>query len=459
MTTTDLLKRTPVRLAGAFMLLFTLTVLAVFAGLYSLISTDLSQRIHHRVLETRDALAAVEREGGLAELARVVTGEAESVRDPDTIFLVVDSRGAFQAGNVRDIDGFEGWRPIKRATLPYIANPADPDEHFLATWTDLRDGSLLIGGSDANLRHTERILVRGLYVSLAATALIVLTSGLWLAQRAQRRIGAFAATLAAVSRGRIAERVPLRGSGDDLDHVAGQMNETLAHLQTLITNVNRSSSDIAHDLKKPIGRARHRLDQAQRQAKTPAEFNDAVDAAILDLDQIVETFESILRITQIETGAQRARFANVDLRELLSDVIEVYAPVAEDAGHSLERLDEQWPTVKIAGDRQLLVQLAANLFENAIRHCPRGAVIRAGLSKRDAVAIITVVDTGPGIPVEERENVFHRHYRLERERSTAGCGLGLALVAAVAELHGARVALSDAAPGLRVDVTFQHPRI
>jgi signal transduction histidine kinase len=222
----------------------------------------------------------------------------------------------------------------------------------------------------------------------------------------------------------------------------------------LIENVNQSSSDIAHDLKKPLGRLRQRLDDARRKATNVGAFQGAVDAALMDIDSITETFDALLRITQIEAGARRARFIRVDLKSLLADVRDVYDVVAEDAGDKLDYTVACEGQCQINGDPELLVQLFANLIENSIRHCPATTEIAVRLSEKDAAFVVEVSDDGPGIPAHERENVFRRLYRLERARSTDGSGLGLSLVAAIADLHGARVSLGDNAPGLRVEITF-----
>jgi signal transduction histidine kinase len=168
----------------------------------------------------------------------------------------------------------------------------------------------------------------------------------------------------------------------------------------------------------------------------------------------VETFEALLRITQIEAGARRAHFSDVDLAAILADVADIYEPVAEEEGDRLEAaVDAEGPVV-MHGDRELLTQLFANLIENAIRHCPRGTRIRVELVRRGDGHVAVVADDGPGIPHDECANVFRRLYRLERARSTPGSGLGLSLVMAIAELHGAGVVLVDNAPGLRVEVAF-----
>ncbi len=454
MISNDFFKRTPVRLAGAFASLFALTVIALVAVLYFTLVSELENDIRQHVGEISDTLRAIDKQQGFDDLAAVVAEEATSVRDFDSIFLLRDAAGEVRAGNVQNVRLFTGWGELDRAWLPMVADKGGPEDRFYAIWTPVSKGQLLVGGSDRQIREVRRILLHGLGWALAATMLLAVGSAVYLARRAQQKIDLFATTLSRVSRGEISERVPVSRSHDDLDHVATQINATLAHLQKLIESVNQASSDIAHDLKKPIGRLRRRLELALGSADDPQAFRLSVEESLQELDSIVETFEALLRITQIEAGARRARFCDVELGTVLADIAEIYEPVAEEAGDRLISTVPYVERARINGDRELLTQLFANLIENAIRHSRQGTHIEVGLVQRGDRHVAIVADSGPGIPEHERDNVFRRLYRLERERATPGSGLGLSLVAAIAELHGAAVGLADNAPGLRIEVSF-----
>lgn len=449
-----MLKRTPIRLAATFTALFAVTVIALFGLLFFGLTASLTDQIEARTQSTMDALASVDRDKGFADLASVVTAESASLRDTDFIFELVDESGRHVAGNVKGIPQSDDWLSLDRSTIQPAWDNGDKDDRFLAIWEPVSKGRLLVGSSNRELRQTQTFLLEVLGIGLIATTLAGGLCGAFLAVTTQHRIDAFASTLAAVAEGKIAARVPLSGSGDDIDHVAEQVNRTLDHLQRLIENVNQSSSDIAHDLKKPISRLRQRLDMARLSASTVGDFRAAVSDTLGDLDSMTATFDALLRITQIEAGARRARFASLDLGAVLDDVADVYAAVAEDAGQHLEGPAARWKPAFIKGDRDLLVQLFANLIENAIRHCPKGARIALILHDRPDGFRAEVRDNGPGIPAHERENVFRRLYRLERARSTPGSGLGLTLAAAIAELHDAKIELANGEPGLRVTITF-----
>ena len=446
--------RTAIRLALAFSTLFVLCVLIMFAILYFSLSNSLEARLRQRVLEEHDSLASVDREQGFDNLTSVVASEAASVREADSIFLLVDQKGEGVVGNIQQAEKFSGWRILDRAQFPAIQNIGRPDDRFYAIWSPVSQGELLVGANSRVIIETQHTLLHGLIWGVALAIVIPALVGTRLAWEAQRRIDALGSTLSAVAAGKIGERVPIGGTRDDLDHVARQINRTLDQLQRLIQSVNETSSDIAHDLKHPIGRLRQRLDMAQAGAQNVAAFREAIGAALKEIDTIVETFEALLRITQIEAGAGRKRFARVDLAALLGNVADVYGPVIEDEGRSFDYASDMPAHATIQGDRELLTQLFANIIENAIRHCPPGTAIAMDCRVVGSEVVVRVTDTGPGIPEAEREKVFQRLYRLEKSRSRPGSGLGLSLVAAIADLHGAKIALGDNRPGLCVTITF-----
>jgi signal transduction histidine kinase len=450
----DLLRRTPFRLAAAFSLFFITTVLALFTVIYLVSSARLVSDIRDRVRTNIESLAILDGDRTFDDLVAVVAEESESVRDPDFIIELVDKNGKFLAGNVRDVPQSTQWMTLKRSSLNFSMDRGEPTDEFLAIWKPLSKGSLLVGSDNSEVKQMKSFLLKLLAYGLVATSIAIALCAVYFARQTQHRIDAFANPLARVSRGQISARVPISGLRDDIDQIAGQVNGMLGNLQKLIENVNQSSSDIAHDLKKPLGRLRQRLDDARRKAQSPADFQSAVDAALLDIDSITETFDALLRITQIEAGARKDKFVAIDLRVLLADVHDVYDIVAEDAGDKLSLISEVTHPAMVQGDPELLMQVFANLVENAIRHSPSGTAIGLRLYAAPGVYRVDVTDSGPGIPESERENVFRRLYRLERARSTDGSGLGLSLVAAIVDLHGAKIALADNAPGLRVEVSF-----
>ncbi len=258
--------------------------------------------------------------------------------------------------------------------------------------------------------------------------------------------------MTAVSHGALDTRIPLKGNGDDIDLVSRQINDALERLSTLVETMRQVSSDIAHELKTPLNRLKLYIEEAGDREEAGLDAGVSIASARDEADQINATFEALLQISQIEAGARKSRFRQVNLTDVLSTIAEIYTVVAEDAGMTLVHAIDAQTEVHIHGDRELLTQLFVNLVENAIRHCPAGAEITLRLDVDERLAVARVADTGTGIPEDEHERVFRRLYRLDKSRTTQGSGLGLSLVRAVADLHEGRVELSDNQPGLRVDV-------
>jgi signal transduction histidine kinase len=254
------------------------------------------------------------------------------------------------------------------------------------------------------------------------------------------------ATADAIAGGDLTPRVRRSGRGDEFDRMAESINTMLERIAKLMDGVRQVSNAIAHDLRTPITRARARLEDAALHARTDGELRAAVERAVSDLDGVTAVFQALMRIAEIEVGARRSAFAEVDIGPMLADLAELYGAVAEE--HGLSLILDVPDTLPILGDRDLLQQAVANLLDNAIKFSPDGGQIRL-LGRRDGrIVHISVADQGPGIPEADRPRATERFFRGEAARHTPGSGLGLALVQAVAVLHEGALQLEDAHPGL-----------
>ena len=293
------------------------------------------------------------------------------------------------------------------------------------------------------------VAVAVLLLVLAGLAAVLVT------RRTVGRIEEINATSRAIMLSGLDRRIPLRGSHDEWDRVAENLNQMLDRIETLMGEVKQVSDNVAHDLRTPLTRMRGRLEKAYH---TPR--NSEADAALIgdtiaDLDAVLGMFASITRISEIETRARRSAFRALDLAEIAGEVVELYDAAAEQVATRLSLGGDR--EVAITGDRDLLFDAVANLVDNAIKHGRKGGQVTVTCRSADGGAMITIADDGPGIPAEARDHVFKRFYRLEQSRYTPGNGLGLSLVAAVARLHGAEIALHDNAPGLTVQLRFPPP--
>jgi signal transduction histidine kinase len=315
------------------------------------------------------------------------------------------------------------------------------------------DLHLLVGRDVRDLEGTRRLIVNALGWGLAITLALALGGGFMVSTRAMRRIEAINQTSREIMDGDLSRRVPTDGSGDDLDQLAGNLNSMLERIEQLMTAVREVSDNIAHDLRTPLTRLRTKLELAQTRGGEPQELHDLVLQAAADADELLTTFNALLRIARIESGSRRSAFATIDLSRLVQDVAEFYEPLAADKGQYLRVRAQEGLTVR--GDRDLLFQAVANLVDNAVKYTPSGGHVRVSAEGRAGYPEVMVADTGPGIPAELREKVFQRFFRLDDSRSAPGSGLGLSLVRAVSQLHGASVGLEDNEPGVRALLRFR----
>ncbi|WP_192181698.1 sensor histidine kinase [Mesorhizobium amorphae] len=445
----SLLRSTPFRLALTFAFLFVLAFILSGAIVYQLMSADLAERLDESVKETFSVVAATYAERDLEDLVAAVDSHSSLSTKKEELFSLTGPGGNHLAGNFTAAGLPDGFSMFD-AALPGV--PADT--MYRAYSGSVGGNNLTVAFSLSETEGLETIILMSFGWATLIISGLAVTGGALLASRVQRRLDGIAATMVDVSHGRLDARIPLVGNGDDIDEVSAQVNAALDRLSALVEGMKQVSANIAHDLKTPLNRLQMILEGAADKTASGQEVSDELAEARAEGLQINETFDALLRIAQIEAGARKARFSDLDVNGVVETIAEIYAGVAEDNGMSLSANIFQGKECRIHGDWELLTQMFANVVENALRHCPRGTAIELSVTRKADRILATVGDDGPGIPPEEREKVFQRLYRLDSSRSTPGSGLGLSLVRAIADLHGASIALEDRDPGLGVVVSF-----
>ena len=433
------------RIAAIFVVIFALSA-AILAGVTIVIVDD---ELRNQIVQYANSdIAGVKdgyRTGGEREAAEVV--EQRLVLPGSSDFVVLERRGKTKlAGNMAPMPPQLG-----------VLNLPDPggrkDHAILGVGTFITPDLYVFSGSDLYRAQQARQRILRTLVWVFAGALALALAGGFAASRSfLNRTDEIVKTCRAIMAGNLASRIPLRGTEDELDRLCDTINAMLDRIAALMDNVSQITNDIAHDLRTPVTHLRHRLERARLQASSSEEYDQALEAAILASDDILRLFSALLRIAQIEGGVRKSAFAPLDINQLLSQLGDVFGPVAEDARHHL-RLSLYGRTI-ILGDRELLTQLFSNLIENAILHTPESTLVSVKLRREEDELIATVRDDGPGVPPEEHEKLFRRFYRREASRSHPGYGLGLALVAAIAELHGARMTI-DSGPMQGFSISFR----
>lgn len=447
----DYLRSTPFKIAAAYAGLFSVSVVVLFGAAYWLVADEMKAALRTSIEEDTHALLGTYRSGGLDALRRAIDERMTDADAAGSIYSVMDGSGAVLIGYSGIAEPFVDWREFLVDPKSYRHTEDDDLEAVLGRGTRVGGATLVVARSLHGLKEVQEVLLESLTWTLGLTVVLALLGGVALGHGAVRRLERINRTFQEIIDGDLSRRVPIRGRRDEVDHLASNINRMLDRIAELMANLQQVTSDIAHDLRTPLSRLRQGLEAVRRREASADEYQAAVDHAIEQTDSIFATFSALLRIAQIESKVQRSHFVTVDLSEVARRIVDAYESVVEDAGQSL--CGRIAGGVEIHGDRDLLAQMLANLVENAAQHCPSGTEIVVAV-EGGPVPMLSVADTGPGVPAQERDAVLRRFYRLEKSRTTPGSGLGLALVKAIAEVHGATMTLEDNRPGLRVSFRF-----
>lgn len=440
-----LVRSTSVRLATVYAGL--LIVAFVVAGAVAWIATRSSaeNEIGERLALEIDALQDEFIEEGIkGVIANIVSRQ----HNPGALeYRLLDRSGRLLIGDLA-----LNHSDLGEHVLDIPATQTAGNRDFIILTTRIPDGSLLtVGDNLARAERTQDAVLESLvWVGIAAIAM-VLAAGVLAARGTLRRVDAISSMMKRVGAGDLSARVPQERAGDDIDRIGNGVNEMLEQINLLIADVKRVSANTAHDLRTPLAHLHQKLETAAGRSDIAAARADIV-VATEKVAEILHIFDAMLRLSAIDAGSDKARFADVDLSEIVDRVADAYRPDIEAAGQTLD-VDASARTV-ILGDAALITQAVSNLLENALKHAGAGAHIRVLLTLETDFARLQVIDSGPGVSTEDRMRVLRPFERIDPSRSTPGAGLGLSIVNAITRLHGARLSLEDAGPGLRVRIDW-----
>ena len=443
------------RLALIYLALFGVSVAALVAFLYVSTVRVIERQTDETIEAEITGLSERYRDEGLLGLRGVVVERSRGQRH-SLYLLVAPPRNAILAGNLdgwpRVATGPSGWLdftfglPTGRDFETHAARA----RHIL-----LDDGFQLLVGRDIQQRRDIDALVReSLVWALALLLVFGLAGGVVMSRNMLGRIQAINRTSREIVAGDLSRRVPVTGSNDEIDRLAINLNHMLDQIEQLMLAMRQVTDNIAHDLRGPLNRLRTRIDVTLMERPTAEEYHRVLEGMVGDTEQLLATFNALLRIAQVESGVRKT-FAEIDLAEIVHDLGELYGGVAEAKGLTFSLAAATHLTVW--GDRELLAQAFSNLLDNAVKYTPPGGKIWLTAERSNGRVTVAVADSGPGIAAEARDRVLDRFVRLDSSRNSAGSGLGLSLVRAVAKLHGATLTLDDANPGLLVTVVFPEP--
>lgn len=435
---------------------FGVIVSAIFSYVYLSTSSYVRSRSDRAIVTEHAILRGEYERSGRQGLIGLIRQRAADDSFADNVYLLADPSLTVLAGNL------ETWPPTVAATRGWaeFRAPKPPNassEPLLRAILETFPGGdhLLVGKDISDLdSFTDQIKI----AVISGIALIFVLAGvasIGVTRRTVGRIESINATSRAIMLSGLDKRIPLRGTHDEWDRVAENLNLMLDRIETLMGEVRQASDNVAHDLRTPLTRMRGRLEKACHGQRRAEDDQLLIGDTIVDLDAVLGMFSSITRIAQIETEARKGAFRTVNLAEIASEVVELYDAAAEQDGTRLTIVGD--PEVLVTGDRDLIFDAIANLVDNAIKHGRAGGKVVVANENIDGSSVVSISDDGPGIPADQHEHVFKRFYRLEHGRYTPGNGLGLSLVAAVANLHGARIEMLDNSPGLRFNLWFSTP--
>ncbi|MCV9908810.1 HAMP domain-containing histidine kinase [Brucella sp. HL-2] len=457
-----LMRTTAARLSTLYLLLFAVGAVALVFYMTNLSASIINSQTQEALGEEVASIGKAYARGGIPQLVRTIDYRS---RQPGAyLYLVADPSGRILSGNVEgvepgvlDTDGI-----VERAFKyrRYGEQGTETEHRAIAVVIALPNGMRLLVGRDLGEPERFRDLVRSsLMLALGIMGVGALLIWFFVGRRALKRIDEVSRASQRIMDGDLTGRLPVNGSGDEFDRLSSNLNVMLGRILELNEGLKQVSDNIAHDLKTPLTRLRNRAEEALSGKKAGPEYREALEDIIGESDQLIRTFNAILMISRLEAGYSAENLENMSVASIVSDVAEMYEPVAEDAGATLtlSTLDD----APLHINRELVGQTVSNLVDNAIKYALSGenpAVVTLSMERDSQWVRIVVADNGPGIPEDKREQATERFVRLEESRTQPGAGLGLSLAKAVMKLHGGALRLEDNGPGLRAVLEFPLPK-
>ena len=451
MIRTRLLQSPVFRLILTSSAIFGLSALAMFGVMYAAATRFMERQVDTELQNEITSLADNDGRFDQDRLVGRVKGRVARHSRTGIYYLIEDDRGGILVGDLPA-------QPVPFEGLHDLPSPTGEPEHMLrSAGVHLGNGmNLMIARDVYPIDEIADLMERTFGVGVLITLAGSLLSGTIVSRRLLSRIDLINRTSREIMSGDLGRRIPV-GDGDRyLDQLSVNLNEMLGRIEELMDGVRQVSDNIAHDMRTPLTRLRHHLERVRMSGLSVEEFQHAIDIALLETDDVLDTFGALLRIAQIEYRTPEQGLSPVDLSEVCAMIAETYGPVAESEGFDL--VAAIVPALGIQGDRQLLAQLLVNLVENSMQHNPPGQEIRLLLSAAPGRVVLTVADDGFGVPPEERQNVLLRFHRLDASRSGQGSGLGLSLVREIIEAHGGTIAVASQ-PGCGAIFTVRLPAL
>lgn len=456
-----LFRTTAIRFALRYALFYTLLTGLGLALLYWATSRYVDAQIAAGLEHQLSVLQTIDSKRGRKQLQKVLATETLSDLENKRYLLLVGPDNKILGGNLK------GWPPSLKADkkvrniwiddslIPQSV--PDKDGFWPMIATTLSDGSrLLIAQSVRQAEDLQEFILTSIGLILVVTVGVTLILGLKLGKDLLSRVDHFNNIARKIQSGDLTQRVLITEKNDEFDELGIHLNQMLQHIEQLIKGMQEVTDNVAHDLRSPLSRLQNRIEVTLLEGRNEKDYRKTMEESVTDIQGMMRTFNALLEIAQAEAGSYRGEWKTINLSQLTQDIADLYEATAEANKQQLNTTIT--PDIRITGNQHLIGQLISNLLENAIKHSGSASKIVLNLSLINQQPLLSVSDSGTGIPLSEHDNVLKRFVRLDKARSTSGNGLGLSLVAAVAALHRATLSLHDNQPGLRIECLFKNER-
>ena len=447
------------RLALIYVGLFSLSVIFLFAFIYTFemnyLQAQITDSIHMQYTYLVDEYRQNGSSGAEDHIKKLIAEDS----DGNEIYLLVNQKFEKIAGNLNEWpDGatkesvFEKEGNWVRFHIEGTHGSTQGIEVKAIIMPISKWRWLLVGQSLKNNDRVEKTIVQTFWASLILTVFMAFIGALVMTKSVIRRINIINRSAHTIMHGNISVRIPFTSGGDEFDELSLNLNQMLDKIEGLLLSLSQFANNIAHDLRSPLNRIINRLDAGLRTIEYENPARKLLEKNIQEMQELIGTFNSILKISELEANTEFRSFSPCDLQQIINNLVEFYEPLAAEKEVTLSsNIQTQ---LIIFGEKNLLTQALANLIDNALKFTPKHGHIFIESRISDKHTDIIIADNGPGIPEEYRNKVFEKFFRMEQSRNTKGNGLGLSLVAAIARIHNAIITLQDNNPGLRIIITF-----
>jgi len=415
--------------------------------LYWVLATAMRRRADQTLIDKAHEFSALLSSQGLAALRDEIDREARAEGTDEVLYRLLSRDGRVVASSAT---AYWPGAPVSPRVLAAL-RPGEPVLESVRFGRRQCRVAYVLEGSDSVLQLTrsthadERLLEdfrEGFAVAMVAVLILGCAGGWFMATRALRGVAQLTDAAREISGAMLDRRVPVRGTGDEIDRLAATFNAMLDRIQALVAGMRQVTDDVAHDLRTPISRIRGAAEVALNRTRSPEELQQVLADTIEECDRLLATLNTMLEISEAQAGALKLDLVPLDLSELVREVGELFEPAAVDKGIAFET--HVRPTAIVQADRQRLSRVIANLLDNAVKYTPPGGRVCVSTEGDERRAVLSVSDTGTGISEEDLPHIFERFYRGDRSRSQQGTGLGLSLVQAVVRAHDGDVRIDSA---------------